>query len=71
MYIILCVVSLLAGIADALHIYIIYRNQKLKKRDGKLIIGKKVDSKEIPGSPTRYSVKVEYEQQIILLYARK
>ena len=61
MYIILSVVSLLAGIAAALHIYIIYRNHKLKKRDGKIIIGKKVDSKEIPGRPTRYIVKVEYE----------
>lgn len=33
----------------------------MKKRDGKLIIGKKVESKEIPGRPTRYSVKVECE----------
>ena len=61
MDIIVSVVSLLVGIADALLIYIIYRNHKLKKRDGKLIIGKKVDSKEIPGRPTRYIVKVEYE----------
>ena len=67
MYIILSIVSLLAGIADALHIYIIYRNHKLKKRDGKLIIGKKVDSKEIPGRPTRYIVKVEYELNNIVI----
>ena len=61
MDIIVGVVSLLAGIAGAFRIYIIYRNQKLKRRDGKLIIGKIVYCKEIPGRPTMYIVKVEYE----------
>ena len=61
MDIIVSVVILLVGITCALRIYIIYRNQKLKRRDGKLIIGKKVYCKEIPGRPTMYIVKVEYE----------
>lgn len=61
MNIILGVVSLFAGMAGILGIYIIYRNNSLKERCGKHILGKKISCKEIWGRPIRYVVEVEYQ----------
>lgn len=53
-----------------LGIYMVYRNHErnneLKRRDGKFIIGKKVDHREIPGRPTWHIVKVEFELNKIM-----
>lgn len=61
MNIILGVVSLFAGIVGVLGIHIICRNNILKERDGKYILGKKINCKEIWGQPIRYVVEVEYQ----------
>lgn len=59
MYFVLAIVSLLAGIIGVFGIYVLCRNDILKKRDGKIITGKKVSCEELIGRPTRYIVKVE------------
>ncbi|MBD5541808.1 MAG: hypothetical protein HDR00_11595 [Lachnospiraceae bacterium] len=59
MYIVLAIVSLLAGIIGVISICVLYRNSILKKRNGKIITGKKISCEELIGRPTRYIVEVE------------
>lgn len=61
MNIVLGGVSLFVGIVGILGIYIIYRNDILKKKNGKHISGKKINCREIWGKPIRYVVEVEYQ----------
>lgn len=59
MYIVLGIVSLLAGIIGIAGIWMLYRNHILKKRNGKIMTGRKISCEELTGRPTRYVVKVE------------
>lgn len=61
MYIVLSIISLFAGIIGALGIYMIYRNGILKKRNGRIITGKKMNCEELLGMPIRYMAEVEYK----------
>lgn len=61
MYIVLSIISLFVGIMGVLGIYMIYRNNILKKRNGRIITGKKINCEELFGRPIRYVVKVEYK----------
>lgn len=60
MFIISGVISLLAGVTGVFCIYVIYKKSMEKKRNGKLISGRKISCEEIAGQPVRYSVEVEY-----------
>lgn len=61
MYIVLSMMSLFAGIMGVLCIYIIYRNDILKKRNGRFIMGKSINCEELFGQPIRYVMEVEYK----------
>lgn len=61
MNIIIGAVSLFAGIAGIWGIYIIFRNNGLKEKCGRRILGKKLSCTEIIGQPIRYVVEVEYQ----------
>ena len=61
MNIIVGVISFLAGIAGIWGIYRIFRNNGLKERCRKRILGKILSCTEIIGQPIRYIVEVEYQ----------
>ena len=61
MNIILFILSLLAFCVGVGGIYIICKNETIKKTEGQAIVGKKISVKEMPGTPYRYIVKVEYK----------
>lgn len=61
MNIIIGMVSLFAGIAGVWGIYIIFRNNSLRERSGRSVLGKKLSCTEIIGQPIRYIVEVEYQ----------
>ncbi len=61
MYIVLSMMSLFAGIMGVLGIYNIHRNDILKKRNGRFIIGKRKNCEELFGRPIRYVMEVEYK----------
>ena len=61
MNIILFILSLLAFCVGGGGIYIICKNETIKKTEGQAIVGKKISSEIMPGTPYRYIVKVEYK----------
>lgn len=61
MNIILFILSLLAFCVGVGGIYIICKNETIKKTEGQAIFGKKISSEIMPGTPYRYIVKVEYK----------
>lgn len=61
MYPALCISSFIAGIAGVICIGLIVKKDTLKKRNGTIIVGKKIGCKELPGRPTRYITEVEFE----------
>lgn len=61
MNIILFMLSLLAFCVGVGGIYIICKNETIKKTEGQAIFGKKISSEIMPGTPYRYIVKVEYK----------
>lgn len=61
MNIILFILSLLAFCVGVGGIYIICKNETIKKTEGQAIVGKKISVKEMPGTPYRYIVKAEYK----------
>lgn len=62
MYVVLGTITLIAGIVGIVLICSIVRNNTLKKKEGKIIVGKKVSDFYIPFvHPTVYIVEVEYE----------
>lgn len=61
MSIVLGIISFIIGIAGVVLICLIVRNKSLKERAGRIIVGRKINCKELPGCPTRYIVSVEYE----------
>lgn len=52
--------GLLAFCIGLVGIYIICKNEAIKKKEGKTIVGKKIRCEEMTGTPTRYIVEVEY-----------
>lgn len=61
MDIVLSIIFFILGILSFSVACILGRNRVLKKKSGKIIIGKKISCDELLGRPTRYIVKVEYE----------
>ena len=61
MNMVLGIVCFLIGIVSASVICILGKNSALRKKSGRIIVGKKISCNELPGRPTRYIVKVEYE----------
>lgn len=61
MNIILFILSLLSFCVRVGGIYIICKNETIKKTEGQAIFGKKISSEIMPGTPYRYIVKVEYK----------
>ncbi|MDD6572520.1 MAG: hypothetical protein PUF12_09080 [Thermoflexaceae bacterium] len=60
MNVILCAFFLAVGGLSIAGIYFIKKNDKLKKNESKLILGKKISDTSLMGTPTRYIVEVEY-----------
>lgn len=56
---ILCVLCLFVSGLAIEGIYLIKRDDKLKKYEGKLLLGKKVSAVPLMGTPTRYIVDVQ------------
>lgn len=60
MYLVLGVISLFAGMAGVLGIYVGHKKNMEKMRNGKHVLGKKINCEEMTGRPVRYFVEVEY-----------
>lgn len=60
MNVILCVLYLAVGGLAIAGIYLIKRINKIKKNEGKLVMGKKISDTSLMGTPTRYIVEVEF-----------
>lgn len=61
MKIILCILSLVVGVLGFVRICYICKKDNIKKKEGKIVIGKKLGCEEMFGTPTRYIVEVKYE----------
>lgn len=61
MKIILCILSLVVGVLGFMRICYICKKDNIKKKEGKIVIGKKLGCEEMFGTPIRYIVEVEYE----------
>lgn len=66
MNIVLGTITLIVGIVEIVLIYLIVKSNSLKEKEGRVIFGRKIGCDELPGRPTRYIVKVEYEIESML-----